>query len=89
MLPRLGSDLQNRAVQKIEILHIEQVCLRETSCVGISILEVTTQIGEEFTSPSLFGMQFHNLFAEFPIKAQCVLVNVHRSFYLALAEPFA
>ena len=89
LLPRPGSDLHNRAVQKIEILHIEQVCLRETSSTGISIFEVTAQIGKELASPSLFGMQFDNLLAEFPIKAQCVLIDMHCCLYLALSETLA
>ena len=35
LLPSLGSDLQQRTIQEVKILHIEQIGLGETSCARI------------------------------------------------------
>lgn len=35
LLPGLGSDLQQRTIEEVEILHVEQIGLGETSCPRI------------------------------------------------------
>ena len=68
LLPGLGSDLEQRTIEEVEILHVEQIGLGETSGTRIGFFQVMTEVGEKLIAPALLRVQFNNLFAQAPIE---------------------